>query len=60
MTDMSQQEVRKARFARLRTELSAFREAFAGMQKRVAVTVKDASKRRDDWLLEHTRKEHLG
>jgi len=24
------------------------------------VTVKDASKRRDDWLLEHTRKEHLG
>ncbi|HTK04953.1 MAG TPA: hypothetical protein VL500_05175 [Candidatus Eisenbacteria bacterium] len=60
MIDASQQEVRRARFARLRAELSTLREACAGVQKRVAVAVKDAAKRRDDWLLEHTKKEHLG
>lgn len=60
MIDESQQEVRKARFTRLRAELSALKETCAGVQKRVSVAVKDATKRRDDWLLEHTKKEHLG
>jgi len=57
---VTQQDVRKARFSRMRDEIAALAQAFAGLKGRADAAVKDAAKRHDAWLLEHTRKEHLG
>ncbi len=60
MYDTSQSAVRTARLAGFRKELEGLRAKFAEVKKGVADAVKKSAKRRDDWLLQHTRDEHLG
>ncbi|HSD12975.1 MAG TPA: hypothetical protein VLC10_05435 [Patescibacteria group bacterium] len=55
----TQSDVRTKRLAGFRAELAGLRAQFEKTRKDVAEAVKKAAKRRDDWLLEHTRKEHL-
>ncbi len=59
MTTPSQSDARTERLAGLRAELAGLRAEFAKIKQGIAETAKAAAKRRDDWLLEHTRKEHL-
>lgn len=59
MTASMQTEVRTTKLAGLRAELAGLRAQFEQTKRDVAEAVKKAAKRRDDWLLEHTRKEHL-
>ena len=56
----SQSEVRARRFSGLRAELEALRGTFDDLKRRATVVAKDAAKRRDEWLVDHVRKEHLG
>lgn len=56
----SQDGARKTRFAALRDELATLSRTFAELKSRADQVAKDAGKRRDDWLLEHTKNEHLG
>lgn len=56
----SQSDVRAKRFAGMREELEGLRVKFDDLKRRATTVVKDAAARRDAWLLEHTRNEHLG
>ncbi|MEY4744847.1 MAG: hypothetical protein RL272_792, partial [Candidatus Parcubacteria bacterium] len=51
----SQTDIRTKKLAGLRAELAGLRAQFEKTRQDVAQAVKRASKRRDDWLLEHTR-----
>ena len=51
--------VRLERLAMVRTELASLGAEFIDMRRDVANVVKSAAKRRDDRLLEQTRKDRL-
>lgn len=60
MEVFSQADVRIARLSLIRAELASLGAQFVDMRRDLAEAVKGAAKRRDGWLVEHTRKEHLG